>query len=227
MFTLLIQGKIEESCVNQNIKNFNVKMPIVISTWNDQKFDFEFPNRVSIILNETPNNPGIHNFMCQLISTIEGCKLVETKYVIKVRGDEFFNYEKIMLEVEKNEDLIHCSPVFFRSFSHWPYHISDHMIAGRTDYLTSMFEESKIKYEKKMNHDDAKEWGLTKAHLRNMGFFDFENHLLGKEEMKKRFGIIKMNDLKPYRVTVNMFGKIFFDNFVPSEWGSIEEINNI
>jgi len=221
-FTIVIQGRTETNCVLKNMEN-SKGVPVVISTWEGQDLP-SLDDSAFVIKNKPPINRGIGNYMMQLVSTLEGLKRVETKYAIKVRGDEFFNYEKLMKYINDEDGFIYSSPVFFRRFSFIPYHISDHIIAGRTDYLKSMFERAKSTYEKTMRHDDCKEWGLTKAHMRNMGFELFGDHDLGKQEMKRLFKIVKIDDLKPYRITVNSHRRIFYDNFIPDQNNSIEDL---
>jgi len=224
-FTLLIQGRIDAECLLRNVENFK-SSPVVVSTWEGQNLPALYGS-VIVVKNKMPDFHGIQNFMLQLISTLEGLKTVETEYVIKVRGDEFFNYTKLMKKVESKRDVIFSIPVFFRSFDFWPYHISDHMMAGRTDYMRSMFSVAKLKYETTLSHDDCKEWGLTKAHMANMGFEKFEDYELGKAEMKRLFDIADLNELKDYRITINSHGSKFYNNFVPSHWGSIEDIKSL
>lgn len=227
--TIIIQGNIDYACVISTINSAN-NIPIVISTWPwCDTSPYAYMPGIDTIINNPPNDPGIYNYMMHLISTIEGCKRVKTKYVIKVRGDEFYNYNKLIKFIEDNEELIYVAPIFFRNFSYcpYPYHISDHLIAGKTDYILNMFESAKKRYELTMSHDDCKEWGLTMAHLRNMGFEDFSNLELGKKEMKKRFNIIKMENLMPYRVTANLYNSIWYNNFIPHHHASIENIEDL
>lgn len=223
-FTIVIQGKTNKECLKKNIEN-TCGIPVVVSTWRGD----EAPERENVIKSMMPTNFGMHNYMLQLVSTIKGMKKVRTKYAIKVRGDEFYNYTKLVEAVEANKDMVFVAPVFFRKMSYCrhPYHISDHLMAGRTDHLLDMFKAAKVKYESTMSENDCKEWGLTVAHMRNMGFEKFEDLNAGKEEMKKSFGIVKMKDLKPYRVTANCYRKVFYDNFVPNEWNSIESMDDL
>jgi len=223
-FTIVVQGRTDKDCLQKNIENF-CGVPVIVSTWvGDSAACGE-----NVIVNELPKKRGHGNFMLQLVSTIEGLKRVKTKYSIKVRGDEFYNYTRLMELVLKNENKIIVAPIFFRkmSYRNHRYHISDHLMAGKTDYLLNMFETAKLKYESTMSHDYCKEWGLTMAHMWNMGFDKFNDLSLGKEEMKKMFGIIAMDELKPYRVTANCYRRVFHNDFIPSQWDSIEDMDDL
>jgi hypothetical protein len=228
--SLLIQGRTDLECLEKNVQNC-CDIPVVISTWEDNNMVDSFKDQL-VLKNKIPEDKGIENFILQLISTIEGLKKIKTSHVIKVRGDEFFHYSKLIEHMKNNSDLIFTAPIFFRPFSFIPYHISDHLIAGRTDYLLKMFERAKSMYQ--MNKKECKEWGLTKSHMRNMGFESFENHDLGKKEMKKLFNIIPMDELKPYKVTVNSIwarhrqaSPFFYNNFMPKNFNSIERMEDL
>jgi hypothetical protein len=223
--TILIQGRIEDECLEKNIKN-RCGLPVFVSTWEGNNL-IDCCKHATVLKNRPPDKAGLQNFMLQLVSTIEGLKRITTSHVIKVRGDEFFGYSSLLEKMKNDPDLIFTASIFFRSFSVIPYHISDHLIAGRTDYLLKMFESAKLRYESTMHDSDSKEWGLTKAHMRNMGFDNFENYDLGKEEMRKMFNIIRMDELKPYRVTANCFGLISYDSFNPKDHNSIETMEDL
>lgn len=235
-FTIVIQGRIRKECLAENIKN-SMGLPVIVSTWEGQ--DLLGCGEPSLVVkSKVPENPGIQNFMLQLVSTIKGLDFVETKYAIKVRGDEYYKYDDVVNSVLREDSKIHTAPVFFRPFGNphtmeygimarRPYAISDHMMAGKTDLLKRMFVECKNKYEKTMNYEDSKEWGLTKAHMRNMGFEDFQNFSEGKNAMKSMFGVILMKSLEPYFVTCNCCKKVFKNNFRPEEWSSIEDMDQL
>lgn len=226
-FTIVIQGRIEKDCVEANIRN-RLKIPVVLSTWiGEECHGLDAPKKV--IMGEIPEPRGHQNFRPQLVSTIEGMKHVETKYVIKVRGDEYYNYTSVVEALLNDDSKIYTCPVFFRPFNFWAYHISDHMMAGRTDYMMAMFVNAKERYEKYgMLHDDSKEWGLTKSHMRNMGFCDFENLEEGKEKMKSMFGVIKIKELEPYRIKCHCCeNREFANNFDPKKWNSIQQMGDL
>ena len=226
-FTIVVQGAIKKDCAEANIRNA-LNIPVILSTWIGEEYDgSDAPKKV--IMSEIPDPRGIQNFMLQLVSTIEGIKNADTKYVIKVRGDEYYNYNPVVEAIMEDDSKIYTCPVFFRPFKSWAYHISDHMIAGRTDYMLNMFVNAKERFEKHgMSHDDCKEWGLTKSHMRNMGFDRFEEHSKGKNKMKSMFGIISMEELKPYKVTCNSCGnRTFVNDFVPGQWNSIDKMEQL
>lgn len=224
-FTLLIQGRLEEECLLRNLENFR-GAPVVVSTWEGENLPL-MDSSVVVVKSKVPDEHGIGNFMLQLVSTLEGARRVETEFVIKIRGDEFFNYGELMKRVENKPDVIFFAPIFFKSFDSWPYHISDHIMAGTTEHIRSMFSTAKSKYERTLSHDDCKEWGLTKAHMINMGFDRFENLDLGKAEMKRLFDVVDLNDLKDYRITVNSWGRKYYNDFVPSHCGGIDRIEDL
>ena len=65
---------------------------------------------------------------------------VKTKYVIKVRGDEYYsNVQYILNSIRVQPDKVHTSSIFFRAWQYAEYHISDHIIAGTTENILIMF----------------------------------------------------------------------------------------
>ena len=84
----------------ENYKNYKV----IISTWIDSNIDFRnIPNNFSLIQHKLPDVKGPQNTNLQLLSTLNGLKYVDTKYVIKIRGDEYYsNFESVAHFIKKN-----------------------------------------------------------------------------------------------------------------------------
>ena len=89
--TILIQGKISQETYNYYVETFP-QFPIVISTWSDHTLDLSyFPHNVHFIQAKLPKENGEQNMNYQFVSTINGLNNVSTKYVVKVRGDEYYS----------------------------------------------------------------------------------------------------------------------------------------
>ena len=149
--TILLQGKILQETINFFVKHYPTQN-VVISTWIGCKLDFsKLPQSYNVILTKLPKDGGHQNINYQILSTNNGLKYVETDYVIKLRGDEYYsNIEYIVNEIAMNPTKLHCSPVFFRHWEFMQYHISDHIIAGTIDNLKLMFNKAKFYIDNKL-----------------------------------------------------------------------------
>ena len=94
----------------------------LIKTFNYEKIKFVYSNKneKNII------NPS--NIFFQALTTLKGIENCQHDFVIKIRSDELYINIKNILEHIYYEK-INFSNIFFRHFSFYPYHISDHIIA--------------------------------------------------------------------------------------------------
>ena len=240
--TIIIQGKIEQETYDFCIKNYR-NCPVIISTWVDCKIDFSniTPN-IRVILSPLPSVDGVQNLNYQLISTLNALDCVNTKYTIKMRGDEFYSYPENIYQFTKSEpDKLHTSPIFFRAWQFAEYHISDHLISGTTDNMLILFKTTKANFDtgrlnvskwkedgvfKKYVSSHSPEERLTKSYLEAKEGISFESKD-GRELMKKHFQILNINLLKPYKMKANLFKVEFRDNFIPEKNYSISDIDKL
>lgn len=233
-YTLLIQGRIENECLSYYLDTYQDKIRIIISTWDDFIFSREIHSNVKVITSRKPQVAGYQNYNYQLFSTINGLLQTETDYVIKARGDEYYNIDKILHVIDSH--FIYSIPIFFRPFSVYPYHISDHLIFGKTQNLKDMFlyashiylnDSSFLNSCESVNSCES---GLTRAYLRLKGFNDFENLALGKKNMIEHFKIFSLDDLKPYKARANGIKgtpKIWHNDFNARENRSIDNLEHL
>jgi hypothetical protein len=232
MITIVIQGKIEKECYNFYVKNYK-EFPVIISTWEGTISSLKIeniPKNFTIIENEIPEEKGYQNFFLQLESTIAGLNKVNTEFVIKMRGDEYYsNIPHLLEKVKEFPELIHTSPVFFRAWKYYKLHISDHLIVGKTEYLKNMFvgaKNTKLKCDKRFSPEQI----LTIEYLLSRG----KNTLIGnkmndksKDVMKQYFSILELENLKDYKITANVIKKVYKNNFDFKKTKSIENINDL
>jgi hypothetical protein len=234
--TILLQGKILQETVDFFVKNYPTQN-VVISTWVGCTVDYsKIPHSYKIIFGKLPKDGGHQNILYQLLSTNNGLKCVETDYVIKLRGDEYYsNLEYIAYEIAMNPHKIHCSSVFFRHWEFMQYHISDHIIAGTTSNLKLMFEKTKFYMDNKLVYnfrDGIKhefwepEINLTRSYLmakepERWGNTD------GRHLMIENFEILDIKKLEPYKVVANIFNTQWTEGFIPERNYSISNINKL
>jgi hypothetical protein len=234
--TILLQGKILQDSLDFLVKNYP-HTNVVISTWVDTKVDFSnIPQTYNVVFGKLPKDGGHQNINYQILSTLNGLRFVETDYVIKLRGDEYYsNLDYVAYEIAMNPYKIHCSPIFFRHWSFMEYHFSDHLIAGTTENLKLMFESTKYNLEN----------GLV-YHIRNGEKFDFwepeinltRSYLMAKEPkrweivdgrklMVDNFEILDIQRLHPYKIVANIFQTEWTDGFIPERNFSISDVKKL
>lgn len=221
--TILIQGRVLKETLQFYIENYS-RYSVIISTWDDMD-DLSFLSdhkNITLLQNKKPSHAGFQNINLQIESTLHGLKLATTQYCIKMRGDEYFsNIDYIFKQMLLKPSKIHTSPIWFRKCSYIPYHMSDHLICGKTSNLRLMFHTAKIRREY------YAEPRLTKAYLSN--FIDAKNLIDSncKKYMTQYFKILDLTKLQPYRLTANIWSSIFYDNFIPEGGQSISKIEDI
>jgi hypothetical protein len=214
--TILVQGKLEEECYNFYVKNYN-NFPVVLSIWDDTQFNLKSqPKNFTISYINKPLDPEPQNSNLQIQSTLNGLQYVKTKYVIKIRGDEYYsNLDDIGKLIKKDDSKIYTSPVYFRHPRNFLYHISDHLISSRKENLFKMFSD--ITYERAL----PVEVNLGINFLKKVEPNYDKNPI---ESMVKYFDIIDLNNHKPYMITTNCCNPRKHTNFIPEKNNSISKI---
>jgi len=234
--TILLQGKILQDSVNFLIKHYPTAN-VVISTWVGTKVDFsKIPQSYNVILTPLPVEGGHQNINYQILSTLKGLQFIETDYVIKLRGDEYYsNLDYVAYEIAMNPSKIHCSSIFFRHWSFMEYHISDHIIAGTTENLKLMFESTKFNLENGLVYhirDGEKfefwepEINLTRSYLMSKESVRW-GKVDGRQLMVDNFEILDIQRLHPYKITANIFQTEWTDGFIPERNFSISDVNKL
>jgi hypothetical protein len=225
--TIIIQGLIEQDCYNFYLQNYK-NCKVIISTWSDTDIDFSnIPNNFTVILSSLPKEAGQQNINYQLVSTINALKQVDTKYVIKTRGDEYWsNFTYVISELKKDDSKLYTSSIWFRHYLFMAYHISDHLICGTTDNLKDMFYFCKSNWDANIFESYHPEVSLTKSYLNKKEPFKFQK-VDGRILMKQYFYILDMDMMKPYKLKANIFNKSWYSNFKPNENYSISNIDKM
>jgi hypothetical protein len=234
--TIVIQGKITQETYNfyvEKYPNFN----IVVSTWSNHQLDLShFPHNLKFISEKQPKDVGMQNMNLQFLSTINGLFSSFTPYCIKVRGDEYYTNLEYVAEIIKSDSgKIYTSPIWFRHWDFMNYHVSDHLMAGTTDNLKTMFFNSKINMDRKaLTHmvDGVPhtywepEINLTRSYLMAKYKDEFFKRD-GRELMIESFNILDLENLKPYKIVANVYNKNWTDNYIPEDNLSISNINQL
>jgi hypothetical protein len=232
MITIVIQGRLEKECYDFCVENYK-DYPVIISTWENTISMLginNIPDNFTIIENKVPVEHGYQNFNLQVESTLVALELVKTEYVIKMRGDEYYsNIEYLLEKVTSLPQMVFTSPIFFRAWKPYKFHISDHLIVGTTDNIKKMFVGAKntnLRCDKKFSPEQI----LTIEYLLSHN----EKPLIGskmndskKDLMKKYFSILNLENLKDYKITANVIKKVYKNNFDLVKTRSIGDINEL
>ena len=144
-------------------------------------------NSIQIVLNKSITLKELHEkkiynfFNCylQFYTTVSGLDSINTKYTIKVRSDEYYTDLSPIIERMKksSEKKIITTNTFFRKTPSFPWHPSDHVIAGTTDNLKNIFKNCKDFCE-------------------NGGFFkeEYAKRFIGKGQEKFEFDRIRVGN---------------------------------
>ena len=154
--SLLIQGPAHHhSMITMDYaKNFFGE--IVYSTYplEDKLYDFAVDNNylddgdIKLLINNLEANKEVlpdnialsqQNFHKQVLSTFSGLKQCTKKYVLKMRSDEYYLGIK-NIDAFIKEDKVNFINVFFRHFSKFPYHPSDHMFLAERTLMADTFD---------------------------------------------------------------------------------------
>jgi hypothetical protein len=162
-----------------------------------------------------------HNFIRQSYSSKLGTELVNTKYCIKTRSDEFYeNIEYFIDQIKSDEESVFTSNIFYRKFEFMPYHPSDHIIGSTTTnmvngykVLWNLIQNKTIKSEKHNIHFDCvcPEQYFCLAFMYYLA--EKNNSYVNEETFKQYFKKINIEKLGNYRATCNHRGQVFFNNY--------------
>lgn len=225
--TIVIQGRISEDCFQFYSEQYS-DIKIIFSTWNNHKLDTKkFSDNHILVTQNLPQIRGPQNQYLQILSSSTGINLVDTKYVIKLRGDEYFsNLEYILDEVKKTPNKLHTSPIWFRHWSFREYHASDHIIAGTKENMKLMFDTAKYNF----NNSIIKHWEpeimLTRSYIMAKEGDRYDT-VDGRILMKDNFSIFKIKPLEPYKIIANVFKRVWLGGFVPERNYCISDINKL
>lgn len=213
--TFVIQGvMLDRNILIRNIRNLCRYGKVVLAVWNlvddlkeSEIHDFIRRNRI--------NNE--QNVYLQVYTTLNGLEKVDTPYVIKVRGDEFYgDFTEFIKKMEENKSKIITNNIFFRETKKYPYHISDHVIGGLTENVRKMFLNCRRALETKrilpkVSNGIPEQW-LTVSYL--VSYYTEDELKNARNErideiMKTNFSIVQLEKFGEFNVVYskNVKGK--------------------
>jgi hypothetical protein len=145
-YTILLQGRIDKKTLKLWIKNHK-DSKVILSIWEDEDLSkFNIPTNWKVVVNQYPliRFAPTANLDYQIITTIKGLNEVKTKWVIKLRCDEYWsNLDKIYDKMLKWPEKLISGSMFFRDWgTYTKFHPSDKIIGGTLDNVMGMFEST-------------------------------------------------------------------------------------
>lgn len=228
--TIVIQGRIDQNLTNK-FSSYLQYGKVILSTWEGENTD-NVDDKISIIKTKVEKLAyNRANIFYQVLSTLNGLNQVTTKNVIKVRADE--HYENLLPVINKMvEGKMITSNVFFRRDSYKKFAASDHIMAGDTERMKTLFYNAYCKLieftgKPEADHKLANSNYLTAEVLLTTEWikqFEKIDDNRSKELMKKYIDVVDVNSLGQHIVKWNHLNKAF-TSF--SDIDSISDINQL
>jgi len=142
--TLIIQGPLHKHSLDHLVEYKELFQNVFISCWNTDDRSIVLDDNQFIISNDTyisNTTFNLFNTYYQFFSTYAGILSTNTKYVIKVRSDNYIGgIQKFIDIVLKNPNKFVCSNLYFRPDSVAKFHPSDQIIGGTTENMLKAFK---------------------------------------------------------------------------------------
>lgn len=228
--TFIIQGKINKNSI-QNLPCYLSYGKVIISCWklDDIEILSDYKNVIKIVQQQEPPDYIFNrqNALQQILTTLNGLDICDTKYVIKVRSDEYYtDFNKFINKLHQYPNKIITNNVFFRFPNMFKYHISDHVIGGLTENLRIMFNSA---YDRLMNRigEFPVEVLLSKSYLYAKGV-KIDQDKSSYAIMKKYFDMIHIKDMGKILIKYNEKKMEYTDyKLFLKEHGCIQSIKDL
>lgn len=161
------------------------------------------------------------------LSSVVGLTVCKTDYCLKMRSDEYYeNLDPFFNSIFENKEKITTADIYFRKSTAYVFHLSDHLVGGKTKVLRKVYSTSKkytenpsiitenyflnymIRNGLKIHTEQI--IGSVYLHYKYPDIYP-EDNIDHKKIMKNSFNIIKVKDLGEFEVTSNYISKSFKD----------------
>lgn len=222
--TFLIRGPFKtDSCRFYN--HFYPDLPKVFYCWKGESSGGTFCDSLRsskdiFMENDEPGRLGSwgRKIELEIVGALFALNRVETEFVVKLRGDEWYSNLGGIVGTLKNEqkEKIVMAPVFIKKWEVWPFRMGDHLLAGRTEDLRLMFKAGLANMVTNAELY-APCWPLPSQSMLAKSYMDMKNPggENGKEDFKRLFGTVDLNSLQPYKVNSDNGEKSWYSDFKP------------
>lgn len=220
--SIIIQGPLNHRSIN-TIPDYLKYGEVIVSCWDNDNLELldQYKNDIKIVINKysklngylISTNRKARPYILQNYTTLNGLKLASGYFSIKTRSDESFpKLNSLISMLKTNRDSydpitktsnwfkIITSNIYFRYDRQYKFHPSDHIIAGSTIRLRSVFDKCLCKCYLKQNLNLKPEQLIAHSviesyydpTLKRRDFVDTHNSV---NLMKKHFDIIRISSL--------------------------------
>tara|TARA_Y100000034_G_scaffold20628_3_gene23611 strand:- start:2974 stop:3747 length:774 start_codon:yes stop_codon:yes gene_type:complete len=165
---IVIQGPLHKNSLSR-VERYKEIGKVIVSHWSSDDIslmDNVDMEGVDIVCTDMPlnlwNGEGPadpnriynkQNVYLQCITTLQGLKMANSRYVIKTRSDEYYyDIKNIYTKARMKQKLV-TSNVVFRKDSVHKFHASDHLMCDKTIVMMDAFTRLKKKCEGKIKFD--------------------------------------------------------------------------
>jgi tetratricopeptide (TPR) repeat protein len=141
---IVLQGKYDKD-TNEIILAY-LDLPfvndIIVSCWDDNRIldIYDTTGRVKMIRSAYPASPGTDNRNLQIISSLEGLRATTTPFVAKMRSDQCYTKESMMVMYEYFMGNYKPQTIFVAgTYPNLLFHPRDHIFWGARADVTSLF----------------------------------------------------------------------------------------
>jgi len=227
--TFVIQGRVVD-LTKETIASIRRLFPgskIFLSTWKGQCLDGFFVDKIienddvgpTVIEYDKNDKPRVVNINRQIVSTINGLKLVDTKFAVKIRSDNYLTNRAMIKyfntfdnyrdsEYSLFERRIITSNYFAKEYTRGlviPFSISDFFQFGLTKDLINLWDislfDDYIFNDEFSGHSQHENLPFRQHHIEQMLWVKFINKHR-KIVLKNKFGNPELNELF-YKLMLN------------------------
>lgn len=119
---------------------------VIISCWDTCNKPINIPDAILLLHNTLPSNPGPGNRNLQILSSLEGLKLINSEVAVKLRTDQIISNKSLLMMYRfynkfKDLDTENLSSIFvLGNYIRYPFHPKDHIFWGKTKDLKILFD---------------------------------------------------------------------------------------
>jgi|TARA_R110000824_G_scaffold154396_5_gene326500 hypothetical protein len=151
---IVLQGKYSDYALDT--ANIYVELDfvnrVILSCWEDDKVPVIQNEKVIVVKSKYPDSHGTGNRNLQIVSSLAGIKATSTKYVVKMRNDQRYQWDsmnkmKAFYEEHKDIDITYVSNesrphnkiLTAGRFPTFAFHPRDHIFWGHREDLIDLF----------------------------------------------------------------------------------------
>jgi hypothetical protein len=200
--------------VPEFLKKFNSER-IKVTTYFEHEIQRFYENNIMCYHSWNCNHAAIR----QIYSVKKALDLVDTKYCINTRSDEFYeNIDSVLFKLKEQEDVVIANDFFYKSFEEEPYYMSDHLYGSSTDLLKNslsvlwqLIENKKITLNECDGFDKtccSPQQYLAIAIMNN--FANTQGLKINKDNFEKHIKRIDISELGNYKILEDITHNIFY-----------------